>query len=186
LDDKAIISLYEARNENAISETERKYGRYLTKVSMNILSDAQYSEECVSDTYLRAWNTIPPEKPNVLRLFLARITRNLSLNKYNSVRAEKRGGTQTETALEELSEVVSGEDGPQERLERKELVAAINAYLLSLGARERGIFVSRYFYLESFRQIAARYSVKEENARLILSRVRKGMKEYLDKEGWQI
>ena len=186
MDDEAIIELYESRDENAISETKQKYGRYLTAISYSILNDESDSEECVSDTYLKTWNSIPPHKPNVLKLFLARITRNLSFNRYKQRRAEKRGGGEISLVLDELSDVVSGVEEPIEALVHKELIGYINTFLSVLSVRDRGIFLSRYFYVEDTVSIAKYYGIKEENVRLILSRTRKKLREYLEKEGYEL
>ena len=183
MEDRAIIDLYWARQEQALEETEQKYGRYCRTIAFNILRDRQDSEECVNDTWLRAWNAMPPQKPNVLRQFLAKITRNLSLDRWRTAQALKRGGGATEVALEELGECVCGSTDPATQLELEELKTAIARFLQELPERDRNIFLRRYFYLEDTAAIARRYVLRQANVRLILSRTRQKLKDYLQKEG---
>lgn len=182
MEDQAIIQLYFDRNEEAITETDRKYGSYCRAIAYRILQSTQDSDECVNDTWLRAWNAMPPQKPDVLRQFLAKITRNLSLDRYREARAEKRGGGEMEAVLEELSECVGGND-PATQAELTELKAAIGRFLQTLPSRDRDIFLRRCFYVESTAHIARHYVLREANVRLILSRIRQKLKDYLQKEG---
>lgn len=183
MEDKQIIDLYFARNEQAISETNKKYGPYCNTIAYRILQSLPDAEECVSDTWLRAWNAIPPQKPNVLRQFLAKITRNLSLDRWRANQAQKRGGGEAEVALEELGECIPGGGDPATVLELEELKNAIAAFLRTLPERDRSIFLRRYFYLEKPAAIARRYVLRQANVRLILSRTRQKLKDYLQKEG---
>lgn len=183
MEDSAIIELYFERNENAISETDHKYGDYCCAIARNILSSRQDSEECVNDTWLRTWNTIPPQRPRVLRQFLAKITRNLSIDRYRAETAQKRGGGQTELALEELQECICVNGDPAGLMEMEVLKTAIGAFLKQLPDRERSIFLRRYFYVEDFAEIGQRYGLKDTNVRLILSRTRKKLAHHLQKEG---
>ena len=186
MEDSQIIDLYFARNETAISETDKKYGEYCRAIARNILSSGQDAEECVSDTWLRTWNTIPPKRPCVLRQFLAKITRNLAFDRYRADTAEKRGGGQQLLALEELKECISSGADPADQAEMKALKSAIGAFLTGLSNRERGIFLRRYFYVEGYSHIAQRYGIRENNVRLILSRTRKKLSDYLRKEGFDL
>ena len=161
MEDTKIIDLYFARNETAITETDQKYGAYCRSIAWNILQNHEDSEECVSDTWLRAWNAMPPEKPNILRQFLAKITRNLSLDRF-------RAGD------------------PATDAERKLLEELIGQFLQQLSQRDRGVFLRRYFYIESHKDIAARYGMKETNVRLCLSRTRQRLREYLRKEDYPL
>lgn len=183
MEDSKIIELYFARNEAAIAETDKKYGPYCHAIAYRILQNLSDSEECVNDTWLRAWNAMPPQRPGVLRQFLAKITRNLSLDRWRGANAEKRGGGETVLALEELGECISAGGDPATQLELAELKAAIAGFLKSLPERERSIFLRRYFYLEKPEQIAKAYLLKKANVRLILSRTRQKLREYLEKEG---
>jgi len=184
MEDAKIIALYFARNEQAISQTDAKYGRYCYSIAQNILRSHPDSEECVSDTWLRVWNVMPPQKPNRLRLFLGKITRNLSIDRFRSWTSEKRGGGEAALALDELRECVSHRGDPASETELQELQAAIGQFLETLPRREQGIFLRRYFYAESIAQIAKRYEVKDAHVRLILSRTREKLRNHLKKEGF--
>ena len=185
MEDQAIIALYFQRAEQAIAETIQKYGSLCRSIAQNLLPVRQDAEECVNDTWLRAWNAIPPQKPNVLRQFLAKITRNLSLDRWRATQAQKRGGGAAEVALEELGECVCGSADPATQLELEELKTAIVQYLQELPERDRNIFLRRYFYLEDTASIARRYVLRQANVRLILSRTRQKLKDFLQKEGLQ-
>lgn len=186
LSDDMIITLYWNRNEQAIAETDSKYGPYCYRVAHNVLSDPEDSEECVNDTWLHAWNVIPPERPNILRSFLAKITRNLSLDRYRQRTAAKRGGGETELALEELEESIPGNSRVEEAISEQELALAINRFLSTLPKRDGDIFLRRYFYMDPTSVIASSYDINERNCLVILSRTRKKLKEHLEKEGFAV
>ena len=186
MDDKKIISLYFDRNQTAITETSKKYGRYLHKISYNILADMSDAEECVNDTYLTAWNTIPPKKPSVLSVFLARITRFASIDVLRRKTADKRGGGEYMLSLDELRSVVSGNSGPEEDAIEKELVLAIDRFLKSLSRDACDIFVMRYFYADSIKDIAKYVGKSEQNIKTSLHRTRLGLSEFLKKEGYTV
>ena len=185
MEDTKIIDLYFERNEAAITETDQKYGTYCRSIAWNILQNHEDSEECVSDTWLRAWNAMPPQRPRVLRQFLAKITRNLSLDRFRAGHAQKRGSGEVPLALEELKECVGSGD-PATDAERKLLEELIGQFLQQLSQRDRGVFLRRYFYIESHKDIAARYGMKETNVRLCLSRTRQRLREYLRKEDYPL
>ena len=185
MEDSKIIDLYFDRNESAIEETDRKYGTYCRSIAWNILQNREDSEECVSDTWLRAWNAMPPQRPGVLRQFLAKITRNLSLDRFRSSHAQKRGEGQVPLALEELKECV-GTGDPATEAERKLLETLIGQFLQTLSPRDRGVFLRRYFYMESHKDIAARYGMKEANVRLCLSRTRQKLVLFLREEDFPL
>ena len=147
MDDNKIIELYNQRNEKAIAATADKYGKYCYSIARNILSDRLDCEECVNDTYLVTWNSIPPKQPNYLKLFLAKITRNLSFNIYNRKNSLKRKGTVAHAAIEELADIVSGTANVEGEIDYKRLVESINAFLHTLNERDCNIFIKRYFYL---------------------------------------
>ncbi len=186
MDDKGIIELYFSRNEKAIEESNLKYGNYCYGIAYNILCDKLDSEECVNDTWLKVWNTIPPQYPNYFKLFLAKITRNLSFDKLREKNSEKRGGGGGFVAFEEMEEFLSDTCDVSQEAERKEFVKMLNNFLYSLSARECNIFIRRYFYMASTADIAEMYKLKESNVLVILSRTRKKLRETLEKEGYII
>lgn len=186
MEDKQIISLYFQRDERAIAETQAKYGSYCFHIALSILNSTADSEECVNDTFLRAWNSIPPHRPLHLKLFLGRITRNLSIDRLRSNTAQKRGNGETALALEELSQCISADGDPADALELKELQQAVGRFVHTLPRRERNLFLCRYFYLEAYSVLAKRFHIREANARLILSRVRQKLHDFLTKEGFEV
>ncbi len=181
-----IIDLYRNRDERAIQMTADILGGYCYTVAYNILGNHEDAEECVSDTYLAVWNAIPPAEPNSLRHFVVHILRNLALNRYKEQHRDKRGGGQVPLALEELSEVVSDSEDVAAEYERNELLESMTSFLATRSPRDRGIFLDRYIRLESTESLAARYGVKEAQVLLILSRTRKKLKAYLEKEGYSL
>lgn len=184
--DEQIIELYFDRNEQAVQATMDAYGVYCGKIASNILQDALDAEEAVADTWLHAWNTIPPQRPQYLRLFFGKITRNLALSKWRAKMAEFRGGGQIFLALEELADCVGGDNDPESLLQAKELGACVSEFLRSEPQNNRVIFLRRYFYLESSKEIALRLGTSDANVRMILSRTRKRLKEYLESEGYTV
>lgn len=184
MNDEQILALYFARDERAITETNAAYGAYCMEIAGRILSDRQDAEETVNDTLFQAWHAIPPKRPTVLKLYLARITRNLAFSRYRAQTAEKRGGGELTLVLDELTECVSGNDDPEAELDAKELSAAIHRFLERVSDRDRRIFVRRYFFLDSTAEIAHRHGIKESNVLMILTRIRRKLKEYLIKEGF--
>ncbi len=179
---ESLLTLYEQRNEDALRITNERYGAYCLSIARNILGDEGEAQECVNDTWLKAWQTIPPKKPNSLKLYLAGITRNLSFNRYKEKTRAKRGGNETALVLDELSEIADGNEDVEKTLIRQELREAIERFLLTLSKRDSDIFVCRYFYTQSQSQIAKRFGLKEGNVRLILLRTRNALKDFLKKE----
>lgn len=186
MDDASIIDLYFNRDEQAIRETDLAYGSYCKTVAHNILQNSEDVEEAVADTWLKAWNSIPPNRPMHLKLYLAKITRNIALNTYREQSAQKRGGGQVVLALEELEECVPHSDSVESTVDRTLIRDAIQAFLQQISKKDRMIFVRRYFYLENTPAIAQRYGLKESNILLILCRTRKKLKNYLIKEGYDL
>ena len=182
--DEEIISLYFERNEQAIQATMNTYSGYCRKIAWNILENEADVEEVLSDTWLRTWNTIPPQKPQHLRLFLGKITRNLALSMYRAHTAQYRGGGEMPLALEELSECIGQDSDPEKELAARELSNAVTAFLRAEPQNSRVIFLRRYYYLESSREIAQRLGTSDSNVRLQMSRTRKKLKAYLKKEGY--
>ncbi len=154
MEDQQIVQLYWDRDEKAIAATSEKYGNYCTSIARNILDNNEDVKECVNDTYLKAWNAMPPHRPNILSAFLGKITRNLSINRYKHNVASKRGGGEFSVALDELEECVSGYSNVEQEMEHQELVKAINGFLGKLSSKKRSIFVCRYLYFDSFSDIA--------------------------------
>lgn len=184
MEDHEIIELYWQKDENAISETASKYGAYCFAIAQSILHITEDSEECVNDTWLHAWNAMPPQRPNVLRMFLARITRNLAFNRFNAVNAEKRGGGEIVLVLDELAECLAGGTNTEAAYESKELEQCIRRFVRALPGRERNVFVRRYFFTEPAAAIAGCYGLTENNVMVILSRTRKKLRLELMKEGY--
>lgn len=184
--DQQIIELFFARDERAIQETENKYGSYCYTVALNILGNQEDAQETVSDTWLRAWNAIPPARPVVLRMFLAKITRNQALELLRRQNAEIRGGGNVDAALEELKECIPGGESPEAALDEKELVNTIRAFLDTQTYRDQNIFIRRYFFLEDAADIARRYGLRKGTVLTVLSRVRQKLKAYLQKEGYAL
>ena len=186
VDDNMIVQLYWDRNELAIPATAAKYGAYCTAIARNILASAQDAEECVNDTYLHAWNAIPPARPDILSAFLGRITRNLAFNRHKQNTADKRGGGELTAVLDELCEIASRGDDTQQALDQKELTAAIDAFLGTLSPEKRSIFLCRYWYNDSISAIAKRFHRGEGAVSMTLSRLRRKLKTYLTERGYDL
>lgn len=182
--DKQIIDLYIGRMENAIEETNTKYGSYCRKISMNILQNRQDSEEAVNDTYLKAWNTIPPAEPNPLKTYLGMITRRTALNRYEYYRAQKRN-SQFDMLLSEVEEMIPSQAAQQD-YEKGEIARAINLFLSGIKKDTRIYFVRRYWYSDSISDIAKRYGISQGKVKSSLFRTRTALREYLEKEGIEI
>lgn len=182
MEDQKIIALFWDRSENAISETENKYGRYCHYIAQNILQNEEDAAECVNDTYLRAWNAIPPKRPNNLRTFLGKITRNLALNRYAQRSAEKRGAGQMPQILEELHECV-GNGSADQILDQIVLKQLLDQFLTTLRPETRKIFVRRYWYMSSIAEIAADLHISQSKVTVSLCRTRQKLAGFLEKEG---
>lgn len=183
MEDGQIIDLLFQRDETAIRETEQKYHRYLYKVANSILGNHEDSEECVNDALLSAWNSIPPQRPPVLRMFLAKLVRNHAINKRKAALAGKRGSGEVALALEELEECIPGSSDTEYAVIEEELSQAIRTFVRGLPEREGNIFARRYFFAESVKEIAEGYGMTQNNVSVILNRTRKKLKEHLTKEG---
>lgn len=185
MEDRQIIQLYWQRDQRAIQETNQKYGAYCFTAARNILGSGQDAEECVNDAFLNAWNAIPPQSPDHLRMFLVKLTRRLAFNRWRDARAEKRGGGETALVLEELAECLpAGSGGPQEACEARELAECVRRFVRELPERERKVFLRRCFFTEPVSEIARRYGLTENNVSVILSRTRGRLRDYLAKEGY--
>ncbi|MBR2581889.1 MAG: RNA polymerase sigma factor [Oscillospiraceae bacterium] len=183
MEDREIVDLYWQRSDRAISETDIKYGRYCHSIAYHICGAREDAEECVNDTYLRAWNRMPSERPSALGAFLGRITRNLALDCIKARNTIKRGGGQTALVLDELEECIPGGTSPERALEEKELESSIGRFVAALPKMERTVFVLRYFYLAPIDEIAQRLSFSSGKVKSMLFRSRKKLRERLEKEG---
>ncbi len=181
--DENIIKLYFDRNEQAISVTKNKYGKYLYTIAYNILHIKEDCEESVSDTYLGAWNTMPPKKPNVLQTYLGKLTRNISLKRFRNNSTQKRGGTQTDIALEELSEILASDNSVEETIERDVLLNFVQRFVKGLENEQRQIFIARYWYMYSIKDISQKLGYSESKVKSALKRSRDKLKDELKKEG---
>ncbi len=186
MDDRKIIALFWQRDNRAIPRTDEKYGNYCLTVAKNILGNREDAEECVNDTWLKAWNTIPPQDPKNLSAYLASITRNLALNRYKLQHTAKRGQGQTALVLEELQTILCDEDPVGQAVDRAELAAAINDFLSGLPQRKRHIFVCRYWYFDSISHIAARFGMTENHVSVTLNRLRAKLRDTLTERGFDL
>lgn len=183
MEDQKIIDLYWQRDEMAVACTQEKYGPYCHTISYNILANTEDARECVNDTWLQAWNAMPPQRPNRLAAFLGRITRNLSLNRLERNAAQKRGGGQVELALAELEGCIPDPVTPEQVLEEKLLVEALNRFLRGQNRHRRDIFLRRYWYLDPIDRIASQYGMHPGAVTSLLHRMRRELKKHLEKEG---
>jgi RNA polymerase sigma-70 factor (ECF subfamily) len=185
MEDTKIIDLYWDRDETAIRHTAEKYGRYCAKIAANILDDKGDCEECVNDTYWRAWNAMPTERPEILSAFLGAITRNLSLDRYRKSHRKKRGQGKMALVYEELKECV-GESEMEHQVNAMALTACINQFLAEMEKENRIIFVRRYWYMDSTAAIAGRLCVSESKVKSSLFRSRKKLRSVLVQEGFEV
>lgn len=182
MDDKQIVALYWARNEDALAQTAAKYGRYCFSIAYHILSSREDAEESVNDTYMNAWNRIPPHEPEVLSAFLGKITRRISLNRWRNQNRKKRGGGEVILALEELHECISDGSDVARRAEQKEITCAVISFLDTLSETERDIFVCRYWYLADIKKISKSLGFTESKVKSTLHRTRVKLRAHLKEE----
>lgn len=183
MEDHRIIELFWTRSQQAISESEIKYGAYCHTIARGILDREEDAEECVNDTWLRAWNTIPPQRPNILSAFFGKLTRNLSLDRWRRNRATKRGGSQVEITLQELEGCLPDHHRPDEQFEARETAALISGFLRRQPDLDRRLFVRRYFHMESIATLANRFRLTDSQVKSRLHRTRQKLKAVLEKEG---
>ena len=184
MEDGEIVRLFFERSEQAVAEAMAKYKGYCTKIALNILYSREDAEECVNDAFMKLWEQIPPNNPEILSIFIGTITRNLAINRYKQALAQKRGNGEAAMAFEELDAVISDNVSIENEAERRELLDEINKFLRKLPEKKRNIFICRYWYCDSLRDIAARFSVSESNVSVILNRTRGALREYLQKRGF--
>lgn len=184
--DEDIVDLYWQRDETAIRETDRKYGRYLFTISYNVLHDRMDCEECVNDTYLGAWNSIPPTRPQFLQVFLSKIIRNISVNRYKKNTAGKRIPSELTVSLDELHEGINYDGFSDDEFATHELGRILNQYIVTLTDRQEFIFVCRYYYSDRIADIATMLQVSENTVNRELASIRQGLRERLEKEGYSL
>jgi len=183
MEDSVIVELYWRRDEKAVTETDAKYGSYCRSIAFNILADREDTEECVNDTYMGAWNSIPPHRPEILATFLGKITRRLSIKKWREKYAAKRGGGEIALALDELSECVPSHQNVEDELEISELTQTLNNFVISLPVKEMRVFICRYWYLDSISDISRQFGFSESKVKSMLFRTRHRLLTHLEKEG---
>lgn len=183
MNDEQIVGLYLERDEQAIAESEKKYGAYCMKIAMNILSSELDSEECVNDTWLRAWRSIPPQEPTNLATYLGKITRNLSINRYKMKYAEKRAINEFTVSLDELDECVPGGEAVENEERVGQIRDSINDFLHTQKELDRKVFVCRYFYCDPVAEIAKRFEISESRVKSLLFRMRSRLKAHLEADG---
>ena len=184
MEDQQIVDLYWQRDQLAIEHTQRKYGRYLAKVAHHILYDLEDCAESVNDTYMAAWNAMPPHRPQSLCAFLSKLTRRISIDMLRKKQSAKRGGGEYELSLEELSQCLPGGQDPEASVTGSDLVKAIEAFLLTLPEKNRNVFIGRYFYMDSVKEVARYCGLSESNAKVVLHRTRVALSAYLKEEGY--
>ena len=182
--DKEIIDLYWQRNEKAISETDRKYGKYLFTIAYNIVHDRLDCEECVNDTYLGTWNRIPPTRPNVFQVFLSKIIRNIAIDRYRKNSASRRIPSEMLVSLEELDECIPNSMSVEEEYAVAELSKILNSFLRELSDRSEFVFVCRYYYADRISDISQMLHISENTVYRELSRMRQELQQRLEKEGY--
>ena len=184
MNDKSIVDLYFNRDEEAITQTDKKYGRYCYSIAYNILMSKEDAEESVSDTYMTAWKAIPPRRPSVLSTFLGKITRHISIDRWRERSAYKRGGGEVTLALEELEDCVAGLQNVEMEYERKELIQAYVKFLDILPVTERRVFLCRYWYVDSVEAIAEKFGFSQSKVKTMLYRTRVKLRKQLAEEGY--
>lgn len=183
MDDRSIVELFLQRSEEAILQTDNKYGRYCHRIAYNILGNDEDSEECVNDALMRVWGSIPPNEPTSLSSFIGKITRNLALDKLRHKNSEKRGNGEVPLVLDELAECISGSNELERREDSAEITAALNKFLEELNSVERGAFMRRYWMMEPIADIAERYDISVSKTTTMLFRIRGKLKKHFMKEG---
>lgn len=186
MEDKQIVELYWQREEAAIRETEQKYGKYLTQIAYNILADWEDSLESVNDTYFKTWNSIPPNRPEPLGPYLRKIIREAAIDRYRRKHRQKRQASEYSLSLCEPGECVSGGDTTEQEIDCRLLAETIAAFLKTLSKEARGVFLGRYYFMDSIQEVAAYHGMSESKAKSMLHRIRKALRAYLEQEGFSI
>ncbi len=186
MEDERIVQLYWDRDESAIRETDVRYGRYLWTIAYNVLADREDSDECVNDSYYKAWSAMPPHRPASLSSFLGRIVRQLAVDRFRRRTAQKRTPSEYVLSLDELAECVSGVEEPHQAAELRALAQAVSVYLRCLPRETRNAFLWRYYFADSVKDIAVRLDSSESQVKSMLHRTRVGLRTYLEKEGFSL
>lgn len=186
MDDRQIVDMYWERDEDAIKETDLKYRKYLHTIAYNILASEEDSEESINETYFRTWNSIPANRPQFLGAYIGKITRSLSIDVYRARHRQKREASEYAVSLDELAECVSEGNTTESEVDVILLSESINSFLKSLSKAQRVVFVGRYFYMDSVKEIAGYTGLSEANVKTTLHRTRKSLKAYLEKEGYSL
>lgn len=186
MEDSQIVGLYWDRDEAAIEQTQIKYEKYLSKIAYNILADQEDTLESVNDTYLAAWNSMPPHKPDILSTYLGKLTRRISVDLFRKKTSHKRGAGEYALSLEELGDCCTGGDATSQEVEAKLLAEAIAKYLQTQSWEIQHVFVGRYYYMDSVRDIAGYCHISESKVKILLYRARQGLKTWLEREGFVI
>lgn len=181
MEDYRIVDMYWDRDEGAIAESDKKYGRMLNSLSFALLSSREDAEECVNDTYIDAWNAMPVARPDNLGAFLSKITRRISIDRFRARHRQKRGGVDNLTL--ELTDCIPSSESVESEYENGRLKEALDSFLYSLDKEKRVMFVRRYFYSHSIDQISEQMNISVAKVKTTLFRIRKSLKEYLEKEG---
>ena len=182
MEDSEIVGLYWARSERAIAETASKYGTYCYAIAHRILADEEDASECVNDTYLGAWNSMPPHRPSVLSTFLGKITRRVSINRWKEQNRAKRGAGELALALDELSDCIPSPMDTESMIERKELERVVHVFLATLPKTERDVFLCRYWFLASISEISQSFHFSQSKTKSMLFRTRGKLYQHLQKE----
>lgn len=182
--DEHIVGLYWQRSESAITETAAKYGDYCHSIAYNILASREDAEEVVNDTYVDAWNNMPPHKPSILSTFLGKITRRISIDRWRKKHAGKRGGGEMDLVLDELEDCISAPTDVEVEMEQREMRRIMKSFLDALPATERRVFLQRYWYMDTIAVIAGKFGFSESKTASMLHRTRKKLREKLESEGY--
>lgn len=186
MQDEKIIQLYWERNESAIKETQKTYEKYLSKIIYNVLGNIQDSTECLNDTYLKIWNSIPPNRPAVFSVYIGKIARETAIDAYRKQNRSKRKPSEYTLALDEISECVSGKENTEKSVETNLLGKEISSFLRTVSEDKRTVFIMRYYYADSIKDISEYTNMSESKVKGILHRTRKELKKHLEKEGFEI
>lgn len=186
MQDEQIVALYWDRSEDAILETQSKYEKYLTKISYNILSDLEDSRECVNDTYLKAWNSMPTHRPSVLSTYLAKIVRQLSIDVFRRKNSLKRFGSEYALSLSELGDSFASAETPEKAYDAKQLVEAVNRFLCTLSDDARNAFIGRYYFFDPLKEVASYCGMSISKAKSLLYRTRQNLRAFLIEEGFDL
>lgn len=185
MDDERIVGLFFRRDERAVEETAAKYGKYCYSIANNILANREDAQECVNDTYMDAWNSIPPHRPSSLALFLGKITRRISIDRWRRRSARKRGGGEMALVLDELYECIADSGDVEQEFEKRHLSEAINSFVKTLPKQEQKVFLCRYWYMDPIASISKRFGYSESKVKSMLYRTREKLRIRLREEGYE-